>query len=67
MQRDEQIRIIKDVYWEDWGRYVKVFEAGEIIRAKVYYENGEIESASARSEFYDVSDIIYPEYFEVIK
>lgn len=48
-----EFEVIKDVYWDDWGRFVKVFQKGDVCVGKLWPDG----TVSAESTFYEgVSD-----------
>ena len=59
----KEVRFLKDVYWDNWGRYVRVFLKGDVVEATVR-EDG---SLSAESTLYrGISDAIYPTEYEEV-
>lgn len=57
-----EFEVIKDVYWEDWGRFVKVFRKGDICKGKLWPDG----SVSAESTLYEgITDSIEPDYIEI--
>lgn len=50
-----EFEVIKDIYWDNWGRLVKVFSKGQICKGKLY-NDGEI---IAESPYYEgISDTV---------
>ena len=50
-----EFEVIKDIYWDDWGRFVKVFSKGQICKGKLH-DNGEV---TAESPYYEgVFDLV---------
>ena len=63
-----KIRIIKDVYWEDWGVMRKVFKKGWTGWATGHYEDDRLLSVSGESPIYrGVSDEIWDDCFEIVE
>ena len=59
----KEVRFIKDVYWDNWGKLVRVFLRGDVVEAKVH-EDGNL---SAESTLYrGILDAIYPEDYEEV-
>lgn len=59
-----KFRVIKDIYWDNWGRIVKVFRVGDVQTGRLY-PDGHI---SAESTIYDgVSDGVDRECIEIIE
>ncbi len=52
----------KDIYWDDWGREILVFGAGEIYSG-VLHCDGKI---TAESPYYGVSDYVESEDIEIL-
>lgn len=50
-----EFEVIKDIYWDNWGKIVKVFSKGQICKGKLY-ENGVV---VAESPYYEsISDSV---------
>ncbi|MBP1040390.1 hypothetical protein I6N95_05115 [Vagococcus sp. BWB3-3] len=63
-----KIRILKDVFWEDWGTLRKVFKKGHICKARETFLDGESIGVSAESQFYEgVSDGLSDDEYEIIE
>lgn len=55
--------VIKDIYWDDWGRFVKVFSKGQICQGKLYKDG----TVTAESPYYEgVSDIVDLESIKIL-
>ncbi|MBU5672697.1 hypothetical protein [Paenibacillus brevis] len=44
-----EFEVIKDIYWDNWGRLVKVFRKGEIVQGKLWPDG----TVSAESTLYE--------------
>ena len=44
-----EFEVIKDIYWDDWGRFVKVFRKGDVCQGTLHPDG----SVSAESTIYD--------------
>lgn len=63
-----KIKIIKDVYWDDWGVMRKVFRKGWIGWVTGHYEADRLLSVSGESPVYQgVSDEIWANCFEIVE
>ena len=50
-----EFEVTEDIYWDDWGRFVKVFSKGQICKGKLY-DDGVI---VAESPYYEgISDSV---------
>ncbi|MEO2202330.1 hypothetical protein ABGV42_01085 [Paenibacillus pabuli] len=54
------VEIVKDVYWDNWGNIVKVFDRGDTVTGSARFDaNGNIESFSAVSKYHPgISDYL---------
>lgn len=53
-----EFEVIKDEYWDNWGRLVKVFSKGEIVQGKLWSDG----SVSAESTLYEgITDQVDPD------
>ncbi|WP_049894990.1 hypothetical protein [Paenibacillus antibioticophila] len=57
-----KFRALKDIYWDDWGKFRRVFVKGRIYEG-VQHSDG---SVSGYSPYYDVSDGLDPGEYELI-
>lgn len=47
--------VIKDIYWDDWGRFVRVFSKGQICEGELYNDG----TVLAESPYYKgISDSV---------
>lgn len=54
-----RFEVIKDIYWDNWGKYVKAFSKGQICDGELYPDG----SVVAESPYYPgVSDSVDPTY-----
>lgn len=52
---DIEFEVNKDIYWDNWGRYVKVFSKGQVCKGQLY-TNGVV---IAESPYYSgISDSV---------
>lgn len=50
-----EFEVIKDIYWDDWGKIVKVFSKGQICKGELYPSG----SVIAESPYYEgISDSV---------
>jgi len=55
--------VIKDIYWDDWGRFVRVFNKGDVCKG-IQYSDGDI---VAESPYYEgISDLVDSECIKII-
>lgn len=55
MNKYVKFKVIKDIYWDDWGYYRKVFCKGDVCKG-ILHSNGTV---SAESPYYKgISDCI---------
>ncbi|OMF95064.1 hypothetical protein BK146_16965 [Paenibacillus sp. FSL R7-0333] len=53
-----EFEVIKDIYWDDWGRFVKVFRKGDVCKGKLWPDG----SVSAESTLYEgITDSVEPD------
>lgn len=68
MKKKIKVKIIKDVYWDDWGTMRKVFRKGWIGWVEGSFENDKLVHVSGESPLYHgVSDKIWDDCYEVIE
>lgn len=59
----EKVQFLKDVKWDNWGRFVTVFREGDVVQA-TRHNSGEY---TAESPYWPgISDYIHPDDFMVI-
>ncbi|URJ50707.1 hypothetical protein [Paenibacillus polymyxa] len=59
-----EFEVIKDVYWDNWGRLVKVFRKGEMCEGELWPDG----TVSAESTIYDgISDQVDPDCIVIRK
>ncbi len=54
LEKEVTFEVIKDIYWDDWGHFRKVFRKGDVCKG-ILYPDGEV---TAESPYYNVSDIV---------
>ncbi|WP_270406653.1 hypothetical protein [Paenibacillus timonensis] len=58
-----EFEVIKDEYWDNWGRLVKVFCKGDIVQGKIWSDG----SVSAESTLYEgVTDQLDPDCIRIL-
>lgn len=62
--KEVTFKVIKDIYWDNWGHLSKVFKKGDICKG-IQYSTGVV---VAESPYYEgVSDMVDLEYTNIIK
>jgi hypothetical protein len=52
--KEVTLEVERDVFWDNWGRIVKVFNKGDIVDGTAFYnDDGVIESIWAESTLYE--------------
>lgn len=49
-----EFEVVKDIYWDNWGKFVKVFSKGQICKGKLY-DSGRVITESPYYEGIDDS------------
>lgn len=63
-----KIKIIKPVSWEDWGRFVPVFNVGDVINAEGVTKDGVLYCVGAESTIHPgVKDYIMLDAIDVVE
>lgn len=63
MNKKIKFKVIKDIYWDDWGHFRRVFSRGDICEG-VQHKDGNV---SAESPYYEgVSDLVDLDKIEII-
>jgi hypothetical protein len=53
--KDIKFKVTADIYWDNWGKMVKVFSKGQICKGKLYSDG----TVTAESPYYEgVSDSV---------
>jgi len=62
--KDIQFEVIKNIYWDNWGRPALVFMKGDICKGKLYDDS----TVTAESPYYEgVSDIVDTDCIRIIQ
>lgn len=68
MKKKIKVKIIKNVYWDDWGTMRTAFRKGWTGWVDGSFENDNLVHVSGESPVYrGVSDEIWKDYYEVIE
>jgi len=61
--KEIEFEVIKNIYWDNWGRFVKVFSKGQICKGRLY-EDGVV---IAESPYYnEITDSVDLEYIRIL-
>ena len=53
-----KIKFLKEQKWDNWGRFVTAFKAGDEVEGEAVVIDNKVYCASATSPYWDVSDSI---------
>jgi len=61
--KEIEFEVIKNIYWDNWGRFVKVFSKGQICKGRLY-EDGVV---IAESPYYNgITDSVDLGYIRIL-
>lgn len=61
-------KTIKNVYWDNWGRYVLAFPKDGIFGGIAHFnDEGKVEDVTATSPLHDVSDFVDMDCIEILE
>lgn len=57
--KEIEFEVIKNIYWDNWGRFVKVFSKGQICKGRLYEDGVVIAESPYYNGITDSVDLAY--------